>query len=122
VGIFAIAEGLTRDGIPSPSAHDPVRNTHRSGVAWSKGAVRAIASAIIIALVILAYITGVAVLGVIVWVVYRTRQDRRGAPIAARTIVHLSLIRSPAWRIPTNMRCQEGRNYTSTFTALTRRK
>ena len=41
-GIFAIAEGLTRDGIPSPSAHDPARNTHRSGIAWSKGAVRAI--------------------------------------------------------------------------------
>jgi site-specific DNA recombinase len=28
-GIFAIAEGLTRDAIPSPSAHDPQRNTHR---------------------------------------------------------------------------------------------
>jgi DNA invertase Pin-like site-specific DNA recombinase len=41
-GIFAIAEGLTRDGIPSPSAHDPARNTHRTGIAWSKGAVRAI--------------------------------------------------------------------------------
>jgi hypothetical protein len=41
-GIFAIAEGLTRDGIPSPSAHDPARNTHRSGTAWAKGAVRAI--------------------------------------------------------------------------------
>jgi hypothetical protein len=41
-GIFAIAEGLTRDGIPSPSAHDPARNTHRSGIAWSKSAVRAI--------------------------------------------------------------------------------
>ncbi|MBE3200430.1 MULTISPECIES: recombinase family protein [Parafrankia] len=41
-GIFAIAEGLTRDGIPSPSAHDPARNSHRSGKAWSKGAVRAI--------------------------------------------------------------------------------
>jgi DNA invertase Pin-like site-specific DNA recombinase len=41
-GIFAIAEGLTRDGIPSPSAHDPERNTHRSGIAWSKSAVRAI--------------------------------------------------------------------------------
>jgi hypothetical protein len=41
-GIYAIAEGLTRDGIPSPSAHDPARNTHRSGIAWSKGAVRAI--------------------------------------------------------------------------------
>jgi DNA invertase Pin-like site-specific DNA recombinase len=41
-GIYAIAEGLTRDGIPSPSAHDPARNTHRSGIAWSKDAVRAI--------------------------------------------------------------------------------
>ena len=41
-GIFAIAEGLTRDGILSSSAHDPVRNPHRSGIAWSKGAVRAI--------------------------------------------------------------------------------
>jgi DNA invertase Pin-like site-specific DNA recombinase len=41
-GIYAIAEGLTRDGIPSPSAYDPARNTHRSGIAWSKGAVRAI--------------------------------------------------------------------------------
>lgn len=42
LGIFAIAEGLTRDGIPSPSAYDRKRNRHRSGVAWSKGAVRAI--------------------------------------------------------------------------------
>jgi site-specific DNA recombinase len=33
---------LTRDGIPSPSAHDPARNTHRSGIAWAKSAVRAI--------------------------------------------------------------------------------
>ena len=41
-GIFAIAEGLTRDGIPSPSAHDPERNSHRNGIAWSKAAVRAI--------------------------------------------------------------------------------
>jgi site-specific DNA recombinase len=41
-GIFAIAEGLTRDGVPSPSAHDPERNTHRSGIAWSKSAIRAI--------------------------------------------------------------------------------
>jgi DNA invertase Pin-like site-specific DNA recombinase len=38
-GRFAIAEGLTRDGIPCPSAHDPERNTHRSGAAWSKAAV-----------------------------------------------------------------------------------
>ncbi|WP_349305953.1 recombinase family protein [Pseudofrankia sp. DC12] len=41
-GLFAIAEGLTRDGIPCPSAHDPARNSHRDGLAWSKGAVRVI--------------------------------------------------------------------------------
>ena len=41
-GLFAIAEALTRDGVPSPSAHDPERNRHRCGVAWSKGAVRTI--------------------------------------------------------------------------------
>jgi site-specific DNA recombinase len=36
-GIFAIAEGLTRDGIPSTSAHDPERNTRRSGTRLSQG-------------------------------------------------------------------------------------
>jgi site-specific DNA recombinase len=41
-GIYAIAEILTAEGIPSPSAHDPERNKHRCGLAWSKGAVRAI--------------------------------------------------------------------------------
>ncbi len=41
-GIFAIAEILTAEGIPSPSAHDPARNSHRCGLAWSKSAVRAI--------------------------------------------------------------------------------
>jgi Recombinase len=41
-GIYAIAEGLTRDGIPCPSAHDPGRNRHRCGIAWPKSAVRAI--------------------------------------------------------------------------------
>jgi DNA invertase Pin-like site-specific DNA recombinase len=43
-GIFAIAEGLTRDGIPSPSGHDPARNRHRAGSkgAWGKSAVRTI--------------------------------------------------------------------------------
>lgn len=41
-GLYAIAEQLTRDGIPSPSAHDPERNRHRHGKAWSKMAVRAI--------------------------------------------------------------------------------
>lgn len=43
-GLFAIAEALTRDGIPSPSAQDPARNQHRCGVAWAKGAVRVILS------------------------------------------------------------------------------
>jgi site-specific DNA recombinase len=41
-GFYAIAEHLTRDGISCPSAHDPARNRHRCGVAWSKFAVRAI--------------------------------------------------------------------------------
>jgi DNA invertase Pin-like site-specific DNA recombinase len=41
-GFYAISEGLTRDGIPSPSAHDPARNSHRCGVAWNKFAVRTI--------------------------------------------------------------------------------
>jgi hypothetical protein len=42
MGIFAIAEGLTRDGIPSPSAYDPGRNGHRNTKAWSKSAIRVI--------------------------------------------------------------------------------
>lgn len=41
-GLYAIAERLTADGIPCPSAHDPDRNKHRCGIAWSKYAVRAI--------------------------------------------------------------------------------
>src|SRR5262249_2634689 len=41
-GIYAIAERLTADGIPCPSAHDRDRNRHRCGLAWSKSAVRAI--------------------------------------------------------------------------------
>ena len=41
-GIYAIAERLTADGIPCPSAHDPDRNRHRCGIAWSKYAIRAI--------------------------------------------------------------------------------
>ena len=41
-GLFAIAEGLTRDGIPSPSQHDRARNPHRTGQGWSKSAVRTI--------------------------------------------------------------------------------
>jgi len=41
-GLFAIAEGLTADGILSPSAHDRVRNPHRHTTAWSKTAVRVV--------------------------------------------------------------------------------
>ena len=41
-GLFAIAEGLTRDAIPSPSQHDRARNRHRTGEGWSKSAVRVI--------------------------------------------------------------------------------
>jgi site-specific DNA recombinase len=41
-GYFAIAQGLTGDGIPSPSAHDPARNRHRDMRSWSKIAVRSI--------------------------------------------------------------------------------
>ena len=41
-GLKAIAEGLTSSDIPSPSAYDPKRNSHRCGIAWSYGAVRAI--------------------------------------------------------------------------------
>ena len=41
-GLKTIAEGLTRDGIPCPSAYDPARNRHRCGIAWSWGAVAAI--------------------------------------------------------------------------------
>ena len=43
-GLYAIAEGLTSEGVLSPSAHDPKRNRHRtsSGGAWSKHAVKVI--------------------------------------------------------------------------------
>ncbi len=41
-GIHAIADRLTRDGVLSPSASDRKRNPHRSGTAWTKGAVRVI--------------------------------------------------------------------------------
>ncbi|MCA2216366.1 recombinase family protein [Jidongwangia harbinensis] len=41
-GIYAIAEGLTRDGILSPSAADPARNSHRHIQAWGKSAIRVI--------------------------------------------------------------------------------
>src|SRR5690606_13095499 len=38
-GLHLIAEGLTRDGIPCPSAADRARNPHRTGTAWAKSAV-----------------------------------------------------------------------------------
>ncbi len=41
-GYFAIAAGLSRDGIPSPSANDHARNRHRDLRSWSKIAVRSI--------------------------------------------------------------------------------
>jgi len=41
-GLKAIAEGLTRDDIPSPSAYDPARNKHRCHIAWAWSAVGAI--------------------------------------------------------------------------------
>lgn len=42
LGWFAIAERLTAEGLPCPSAHDRARNRHRDGSAWSRSAVRAI--------------------------------------------------------------------------------
>src|SRR5262245_16198862 len=41
-GLQVIAESLTADGVLCPSAYDRARNAHRFGVAWSKGAVRAV--------------------------------------------------------------------------------
>jgi site-specific DNA recombinase len=43
-GLGAIAEELTREGVLSPSAHDPRRNSHRTSShgAWSKSAIGAI--------------------------------------------------------------------------------
>jgi site-specific DNA recombinase len=43
-GVGAIAEGLNRERIPSPSGHDPARNRHRAAAkgAWGKSAIRAI--------------------------------------------------------------------------------
>jgi hypothetical protein len=101
--------------------HRAFYGNHRSGVAWSKGAVRAIAGVIMTPFVILASITGVVVLGVIAWICL---PDAPGSPRSAdRGPDHSpSPIRSPVWRIPTNMPCHEDHNYTSNFTALTRRK
>lgn len=42
LGWKAIAARLTEAGIPSPSAADPDRNSHRPGRAWASSAVRAI--------------------------------------------------------------------------------
>ena len=41
-GYKQIATTLTDDGVPSPSAHDQTRNSHRPGHAWAMSAVRAI--------------------------------------------------------------------------------
>ncbi len=42
IGVFAIAQRLTTEGISCPSAYDSKRNNHRSALAWSKSAVRSI--------------------------------------------------------------------------------
>ncbi len=42
LGFAAIAQGLNEFGIPSPAAHDPLRNSHRDGTRWRDSAVRAI--------------------------------------------------------------------------------
>ena len=42
VGIRAIAQRLTDADVPSPSAHDPARNSHRDPRGWAFSAVRAI--------------------------------------------------------------------------------
>jgi site-specific DNA recombinase len=42
IGVYAIAQQLTADGILSPAAADRERNKHRCGIAWSKSAVRTI--------------------------------------------------------------------------------
>jgi site-specific DNA recombinase len=41
-GLGSIARGLDADGIPCPSAHDPVRNPHRRQDGWQPATVRAI--------------------------------------------------------------------------------
>ncbi len=41
-GYSAIARGLNTDGVPSPSQHDPGRNSHRNGPGWADSAIRAI--------------------------------------------------------------------------------
>jgi site-specific DNA recombinase len=41
-GVRAIAQRLTDAGIPSPSAYDPARNSHRDPRGWAFSAVRAI--------------------------------------------------------------------------------
>jgi hypothetical protein len=41
-GYKQIATVLTNEGVPSPSAHDRSRNSHRSGHAWAMSAVRSI--------------------------------------------------------------------------------
>jgi len=37
-GLYLIAEGLTKEGIPCPSAYDRARSRRRSVIAWSKSA------------------------------------------------------------------------------------
>ena len=53
------------------------------------GAASAIASALVTILVIVGVVVVLAVVSVVALLVYRTRQDRPGRPIAARSIVQL---------------------------------
>ncbi|WP_265521033.1 recombinase family protein, partial [Oerskovia flava] len=41
-GLRSIAQRLTDEGVPSPSAHDPSRNSHRDPRGWAHASVRAI--------------------------------------------------------------------------------
>ena len=42
MGLRSIAQVLTTEGIPSPSAYDPARNRHRNPIGWSHAALRAV--------------------------------------------------------------------------------
>ena len=42
LGLRSIAEVLTGEGVPSPSAYDRARNRHRNPLGWSHSAIRAI--------------------------------------------------------------------------------
>lgn len=59
------------------------------GSGAASAAASAVASLLVTVAIVLGCIVGVAVLGVIAWLVYRARQDRPGRPIEARPIAQL---------------------------------